>query len=60
MFIVGVCMFACIQGYWNGPMGFDAWDYPALQSGSIFPLYFSQNEFFEDFFPVSVLATCSK
>jgi purine-cytosine permease-like protein len=21
MFIVGVCMFACIQGYWNGPMG---------------------------------------
>jgi hypothetical protein len=19
--IVGVCMFACIQGYWNGPMG---------------------------------------
>ena len=21
MFMVGVCMVACIQGYWNGPMG---------------------------------------
>jgi hypothetical protein len=21
MFIMGVCMFACIQGYWNSPMG---------------------------------------